>query len=35
MLTIAILGGVLVKIGDRVIDGTLKTRFENMSKALR
>lgn len=31
----AILGGVLVKIGDRVIDGTLKTRFENMSKALR
>lgn len=31
----SILGGVLVKIGDRVIDGTLKTKFENMAKSLR
>lgn len=30
-----VLGGVLVKIGDRIIDGTLKTRFENMSRTLR
>ncbi len=30
-----VIGGVLVKIGDRVIDGTLKTRFENMAKTLR
>ena len=30
-----VLGGVLVKIGDRVIDGTLKTRFENMARSLR
>jgi F-type H+-transporting ATPase subunit delta len=29
-----ILGGVLVKIGDRVIDGTLKTRLNNMAKSL-
>lgn len=29
-----IIGGVLVKIGDRVIDGTLKTKFENMAKSL-
>lgn len=31
----SVLGGVLVKIGDRIIDGTLKTRFENMSRTLR
>lgn len=30
-----ILGGVLVKIGDRVIDGTIKTKFENMARSLR
>lgn len=30
-----ILGGVLVKIGDRVIDGTLRTKFENMARNLR
>jgi F-type H+-transporting ATPase subunit delta len=30
-----ILGGVLIKIGDRVIDGTVRTRFENMAKSLR
>lgn len=30
-----VVGGVLVKIGDRVIDGTLKTRFENMARSLR
>ncbi len=30
-----IVGGVLIKIGDRVIDGTVKTRLENMSKSLR
>ncbi len=29
-----ILGGVLVKIGDRVIDGTLKTRLNNMARSL-
>lgn len=31
----SIMGGVLVKLGDRVIDGTLKTRFENMARSLR
>ncbi|MFN8674497.1 MAG: F0F1 ATP synthase subunit delta [Candidatus Sericytochromatia bacterium] len=31
----SIMGGVLVKIGDRVIDGTLKTKFENMSRILK
>lgn len=30
----SILGGVLVKVGDRVIDGTLKTRFANMVNSL-
>jgi F-type H+-transporting ATPase subunit delta len=30
-----IIGGVLIKIGDRVIDGTVKTRFENMARNLR
>jgi len=30
-----IVGGVLIKIGDRIIDGTVKTRFENMSRSLR
>lgn len=30
-----IIGGVLVKIGDRVIDGTIKTKFENMARSLR
>lgn len=31
----SILGGVLVKIGDRVIDGTIQTKFKNMSRVLR
>lgn len=31
----SVIGGVLVKIGDRVIDGTLRTKFENMAKSLR
>lgn len=30
-----VIGGVLVKIGDRVIDGTIKTKFENMARSLR
>lgn len=29
-----LIGGVLVKVGDRIIDGTLKTRFENMAISL-
>ncbi|GIW21510.1 MAG: ATP synthase subunit delta [Candidatus Sericytochromatia bacterium] len=29
-----ILGGVLVKIGDRIIDGTIRTQLENISKIL-
>ncbi|MFN8576450.1 MAG: F0F1 ATP synthase subunit delta [Candidatus Sericytochromatia bacterium] len=30
-----VIGGVLVKIGDRVIDGTIRTKFENMARSLR
>jgi len=29
-----IIGGILVKIGDRVIDGTLRTRFETIARSL-
>ncbi len=31
----ALLGGIVVKIGDRVIDGSLKTRFAAMREYLR
>jgi F-type H+-transporting ATPase subunit delta len=30
----SILGGVLIKIGDRIIDGTVKTQLDNISRIL-
>lgn len=31
----SVIGGVKLKIGDTVIDGTIKTRIENMSKVIK